>query len=272
MTSANKPKEIALCLILFFTALGVTLTNATTEDNYKNDITPLPRISETTLTENGYKAHIIINPYTTGIYAKESNFNLDLTINPQGIGGKHAENNYRLDLIPEKTFPDISDLAVTDVTLSKTIVGKGYSCKINLTVSNQGLDYETFYVTLYANTTTIETQTITLTSKDYKTTTFTWNTTGFAYGNYTINAYVTPVPGEAFTVDNSLANGVVMVTIPGDTNGDSTVDVLDLDALVEAYGSTSISPNWNPNIDTNNDGIVDIFDIRITGAHWGESW
>jgi hypothetical protein len=102
MTSTNKPKKIALCLILLFTALGITQVNATTENNYKHDIQILPRISESTHTENGYKAAIIMNPHTTGIYTEENGYKTELTINPHGIGGKHTENNYQLDLIPEK--------------------------------------------------------------------------------------------------------------------------------------------------------------------------
>jgi len=272
MTSTNKPKRIALCLILFFTALGVTLTNATTENNYKNESTLLPRISETTLTENGYKANIIINPYTTGIYAKESDFNLDLTINPQGTGGAFTESNYQLDLIPEKTFPNIPDLAVINVILSKTIVGQGYTISIETTVKNRGFYFENFNVIAYANTTTIQTQTITLTSGNSTTITFTWNTTGVPYGNYTITANATILPGETATTDNTYINGDVLVTIPGDVNGDRTVDTSDLNAVAEAYGSTSTNPNRNPNADINNDGIVDIFDIGITSAHWGFVW
>jgi len=274
MTSTIQPKRIALCLILFFTALGVTLTNATTENNYKNDTTLLPRIFETTHTENGYKANIIINPYTTGIYAKESNFNLDLTINPQGTGGAFTENNYQLDLIPEKTFPDIPDPAITDITLPKTIVGKGFLCDMNITVTNQELYYETFYVTLRANTTAIETQTVTLTGKDNKISAFTWNTTGFAYGNYTVSSYATPVPGETFTGDNTYIDGTVLITIPGDANGDRIVDIFDIGTLSSHwYPGPPIGPlDYHPNSDINNDLAVDIFDIGITSAHWGESW
>jgi len=49
--------------------------------------------------------------------------------------------------------------------------------------------------------------------------TFAWNTTGLAYGNYTISAAADTVPGETDTADNTLTNGDVMVTIPGDVNG-----------------------------------------------------
>jgi hypothetical protein len=63
----------------------------------------------------------------------------------------------------------------------------------------------------------------------------------------------------------------VSSTIPGDVNGDGTVDIIDLGLLAEAYGSTSTSPNWNQTRDINDDGVVDIFDIGITSANWGQS-
>jgi len=266
MTSGSKPKRIVLYLILFFAALGVTLANATTEDNYKNDIILLPRTCETTLTENGYKANIIINPYTTGIYAKESNFNLDLTINPQGIGGAFTENNYKLDLIPENTLPDIRvpahDVAVTNVTPSKTVIGQGYPMYINVTVENQGDFAETFNVTTYYDTNLVgDPQTVTdLEAGTDKTLAFTWDTTGVPYNNWTITANATILPRETDTDDNMRTCWVV-VTISGDVNGDYIVDGSDLSDLNKAYGSTPNKPNWNPNCDFNDDYKVDASDL-----------
>ena len=46
-------------------------------------------------------------------------------------------------------------------------------------------------------------QTITLTRRNSTTITFTWNTTGVPYGNYTISAIATPVPGETNITDNT---------------------------------------------------------------------
>ena len=165
------------------------------------------------------------------------------------------------------------DMAIRDVTPSQTIVGQGSTISIDVTVTNKGAYTETFNVTVYYASDPIETQTVTnLPSGTSTNLTFLWNTTGVPYGNYTISAYATPLLGETFTADNTYMNGIVLITIPGDVNGDRTVEVSDLDALAEAYGSTSASPNWNPNADINNDERVDVFDIRITGTHWGQSW
>jgi len=163
----------------------------------------------------------------------------------------------------------VRDVAVTNVTPSKTVVGQGYSMNVNVTVANQGDYTETFNVTLYANTTEIETREITLESGASTTLTFTWNTTGFAKGNYTIWTYATPVPGEADTADNTFTDGWVYVGIPGDINADGIVDIFDAVLLAAAAGSFPGSPNWNSNADINDDGIVEIFDAVILAAHAG---
>jgi len=83
----------------------------------------------------------------------------------------------------------LRDMAITSVTPFKTVVGQGYFMSINITVENQGDFTETFSVTTYAKTNIIQTKTINLTSGDSTTITFTWDTTGFAKGNYTIKAH-----------------------------------------------------------------------------------
>jgi len=164
----------------------------------------------------------------------------------------------------------ISDIAVTHIVGSKAVIGQNYSLFINVTVENQGEYTETFNVTLYANTTSIATQTITLTSGNSTTITFTWNTTGFVNGNYTISATADTVPGERDTTDNTLYNWII-ITIPSDLNGDFTVDIYDAILLSSAFGSEPGSPNWNPNADINNDNTVDIFDAIILSANFGQT-
>jgi hypothetical protein len=93
---------------------------------------------------------------------------------------------------------------------------------------------------------------------------FTWNTTGFAYGNYTLSATID-------STNSTVTSGVVTVTIPGDINGDGTVDIYDAIALASAYNSSPGSPNWNPNADILGDGIVDIYDAIALASHYGQS-
>jgi len=95
-----------------------------------------------------------------------------------------------------------------------------YPATINVTVANKALDYETFQVIVNANATTIFTQSVTLTGGNSGTVVFSWDATGFAVGNYTISAYVSPAPGEADTADNTYVGGTVEVlAIPASGGG-----------------------------------------------------
>jgi hypothetical protein len=269
MTRTNKTQTIALCLILFFQAFALTLTYAATEDNYTNDPGIFPGIYESTHAEGNYKVDIIINPDVTGIYANENNYKLDLTINPNPVGGLLSEGNYKLDIIPQKSFPEQHGISTTNILTSKTIVGQGYTVTIKITLTNHELNYETVHIKIYANTTTIHTQTVMLPSKGTTVVTFAWNTIDFAKGNYTISATATPIPGETYTADNTRIDGTVKVTIPCDANGDGKVNVFDLFNLGKAYGSTPPMPNWNPNTDFNENNQVDSSDLSDLGQNYG---
>jgi hypothetical protein len=60
--------------------------------------------------------------------------------------------------------------------------------------------------------------------------------------------------------------------IPGDINGDGTVDIFDAILLASAFGTTTSSPNWNPNCDlAGTGGPIDIYDALMLAAHFGQS-
>jgi hypothetical protein len=168
--------------------------------------------------------------------------------------------------------PVVHDIAVTDGTSLKTIVGQGYSVNVTITVANQGSLTETFNVTVYANITAIGTQQISLNATNQTTLTFRWNTTSFAYGNYTLNAYGWPVPGETDTSDNNITISVVTITIPGDINGDFQVSLADLVILANAYGSNPGDTKWNPNADINGNNVVDLSDLVSMAIHYGQHY
>lgn len=123
----------------------------------------------------------------------------------------------------------VHDLAVIDVNADPTEVPVGESITINVTVLNQGDLGETFNVTIYYDTTFIETQTgITLESGKNTTLTFTWNTTLVSPGNYTITAEASEVPGETDLEDNALQSDQIITVTPPRIY--ATIDV-DPDAL-----------------------------------------
>jgi parallel beta-helix repeat protein len=179
-----------------------------------------------------------------------------------------------------RAITEAYDITTTNVTPLKTVVGQGYSMRTNITVTNRGDFSETFNVTLYANTTAIATQTITLTSGNSTTVTFTWNTSGFAKGNYTINAVADVVQGETSTADNNFTDGWVFVSMLGDLTNyklwpfvpDGKSDGSDLIVCSRCYGSNPTSPwplKWDPNCDITNDNKIDGSDLIIVAHAYG---
>jgi hypothetical protein len=174
-------------------------------------------------------------------------------------------------LVKLAPIPPIHDIAATNVKPFKSVVGQNYTTKIDLTVENQGDFTEAFNVTLYVNTTTIETKQITLTHGESAILTFTWDTSDFTKGNYTLSAYAEPVQGETDTSDNALTVGVVTLTIAGDLDGNFKVQLADLVILAKAYGSKPAEPKWNANADIDNNDIVGLSDLVILAKNYGKT-
>jgi hypothetical protein len=163
------------------------------------------------------------------------------------------------------------DVAVTLVKPLKTIIGKGYTGNTSVTVENHGGFPATFNVTAYANATAFASANISLTIGSSDIITLTWNTSTFAYGNYTIKAIADTVPGETDTADNTYISVIqVHVGVPGDVSGpiqgvyDNIVNMRDISYLIQFFNTNPGSPNWKPNADINNDGTVNMRDISIT--------
>jgi outer membrane protein assembly factor BamB len=170
--------------------------------------------------------------------------------------------------------PGVHDVAVTNVTLDKTVIGQGYNGNITVAVQNQGYFTEKITVNIYANTTNINTITnITLASGKFTSITFMWNTSGFVKGKYTIKAYAWPVPGETYTADNMLVFGTVIVTIPGDVvEPYFEVDIYDVTAICICYDSKIGQRLYNPNCDLDGNGIIDIYDVTAACISYGQKY
>ena len=169
----------------------------------------------------------------------------------------------------------VEDVAVRTVTPSASVAYQGYPRNVSVDVKNEGTVSATFDVTAFYNGSSMGTQTVTSLAPGVNTTlTFTWNTAGVPYGNYTISAFATKLTYEVDTGDNSeTAPDTVTLTIPGDVNGDKIVDVFDI--LKIKYHRSGPPPGpggYDRNVDINDDGFIDVFDILIAKAHLGEAW
>lgn len=188
------------------------------------------------------------------------------------------------------------DIAVVNVTPSKTIVGQGYCLSINVTVQNQGEFTETFNVTVYANITStngdvgpghivytisnltihskmtiVRTQTISLEAGASTTLEFVWNTTDMKKDHHTIIVSLEIVPEEIDIADNTFIDGDICVTQPGDVNGNMLIDIYDVATICGAYGARKGDSQYDPNLDINCNGKIDIYDVVIACANYGKS-
>jgi parallel beta-helix repeat protein len=136
-----------------------------------------------------------------------------------------------------KPYPWAShDVGVTSVTTSESIVEQGYNVPVGVMTFNYGNYTERISITVYVNETVIgEINNINISSRNFTITTLTWNTAGFAKGNYTISAYVWPIPDETDMSDNHCTGGLVIITMLGDFDGDHDIDSADRIYMARAY-------------------------------------
>ena len=169
------------------------------------------------------------------------------------------------------------DVAITSIALSKTIIGEGYSLRLNVTAVNEGDFTESFSVTAYSSSVsqpgkrvTILTQTVSgLSAGESYILVFSWNTTGITNGNYTIVVSAATVQGEANFSNNVLSSGIIQVTKKGDVNGDGRSNVLDLITVASALRSHPGDAKWNPNADIDDDMAVNLSDLSLVAEYYG---
>ena len=185
-----------------------------------------------------------------------------------------ANNTDHYPLVnPWSTLPDI---AVTLVSTAKTVIGQGYTGSVNVTLENLSNSVEAFNLTVYANSTIIHSEEINLAPTNH-TVSFKWNTTGFAYGNYTITAYAWPVTNETNTANNNFTCAIpVHVGVPADISG-STVgaynrvcDMKDIAFLIVHFTGKPGNSKWDPNADVNDDNVINMRDIAIAVHYFNQ--
>lgn len=174
------------------------------------------------------------------------------------------------------------DIAISSLRTSKTIIGQGYPLSVNITSENQGDLTDTFNVTLsIARLLYVQLHkftNITLADGNKTTSTYVCQTSSWTYGNSTLSASASLIPHEANVSNNSQRAGI-LITIPGDVNGDKTVNVLDLILIATHLGHhagdyTAYSSDWYTfnNCDINSDSQVNVLDLITCATHLGQHW
>ncbi|MBI3943371.1 MAG: SpoIID/LytB domain-containing protein [Chloroflexi bacterium] len=64
-------------------------------------------------------------------------------------------------------------------------------------------------------------------------------------------------------------SGSVRVTVPGDFDGNCTVDLLDMVRLANEWGLSAEDPEWDPILDLKPDGHINLFDVMEVSIRWG---
>ena len=246
------------------------------EEAYNNTIYHNALINNTYQVINLWSTNIWHNDYPSGGNYWNDYTGADLKSGPNqdqpgsdGIGDTPYiidENNR--DRYPLMEPTAIHDVAITNIIPSRTIIGQGFNFQIDVQATNKGNRIETVNLTIHINTTII-TQTINLTLGT-KNITFTINTTNWAKGSYTLNAYAWPVPDENNTDDNNLTyNGIIIITVPGDTDGDRDIDIYDIVRLASVYGAKKGEARYNPNCDIDGNNEINIYDVVIATSRYG---
>jgi hypothetical protein len=200
-----------------------------------------------------------------GVYQNESG--------SDGIGdAPYIIDAYNSDHYPlMKPYAGPVDLGLV-ISVSRTVVPFGYNFTVstNVTVINYGLETEISDFTLQMPTISFE-QELTIDSRNSTIFAFAWNTTGFGKGNYTITSSLEPASGETDITDNTYS-GWIVITIPGDINGDHWVNAKDAIILGKAFNSKRGEARFTPNADLNDDDWCNAKDAIILGTYFGQNW
>lgn len=134
-------------------------------------------------------------------YSKAGTYNVTLTV----TDSEEVDNTFWMTIT---VFTH--NVAITSVIPSTNEIFDGQTMNIAVVVQNNGKLSETFNVIVYANTTFVQTQTVSgLAPNNQTTLSFIWNTSGASPGNYAIRAEASIVPEETYA-----AQTVIVRTAP----------------------------------------------------------
>jgi hypothetical protein len=167
------------------------------------------------------------------------------------------------------------DIAVTNLTISKTRVAQGYCAVIKVDFEERGDYVYPFNLTVLANSTLVYSKHI-MSTEVNSTLVFLWNTTGFAYGNYTMSANAESLLAELDITNNNRSYSFpVHVGVPGDCSGptsgvpDGICSMRDIQFVIARFNARPGDHRWAPYADINEDGVINMRDIQIQIINFG---
>lgn len=161
------------------------------------------------------------------------------------------------------------DIGVTDIFLSKNLTAIGYPMRIHVRIVNYGNERQTFTLTIYFNSTYLDSTIVNLERRSFTTITFWWYPTGTAPANYIISASASTVKGEKNTTDNQLTGGSVLIwPLVGDFDCNRIVGPSDFARLSWCYYSKPGDSRWYPNADINEDDRISAYDFAVFSINY----
>jgi len=155
------------------------------------------------------------------------------------------ENNTMNNIVSTIVRVGYANIAVINTFPNMTEAYGNWTIDCTVSVENQGNFTEAFSVTLYANSTLVDVQTVSnLAPKNQTTLIFYWKTTNAAKGKYAIISVAEQVLGETDTADNTCVYSWVLITKVGDIGGgmppeffacDMKTDGKDLALFLQCY-------------------------------------
>jgi hypothetical protein len=222
---------------------------------------------QSVLLTTGSSANLVFTLNTASFTKGDYNISASVSLAP---GEVNTGNETGIASTPVTILTPGHDIAVVGLIPLKTVVGQGYNMNIAIFVKDYGMFSETFNVTAYANATLVGTKMVALASAEEAELLFNSSTLNITKGKYNVSASAGPVSGEMDTSDNSRVDGLVIITIPGDVNGDGSVNIYDAIILSSAFKSSPGFPNWSSNADINGDNNVDIYDAILLSGNFGK--
>jgi KaiC/GvpD/RAD55 family RecA-like ATPase/PKD repeat protein len=206
------------------------------------------------------------------VYSEHGNYSVTLT-----VMDNDGYSNTTFHIASVNTH----DIAILNVTVSYNKVDIGQVVNISVTVKNEGTVSETFNITIFCNSTSIETLLVSnLVPNAERGLIFQWNTSNIGQSaNFLIRAEVDAVAGENDVADNTYTDGIIEVSQIPDNRDSSPLDwkwmallLIPLAILFFVGGITRKKKKANQNFrdfnffdEITDGGIPDSFSVLVTG-------